>query len=389
MSQPRKRFVSSRVAALANGFVLLAGVALFAASTNPWQQEQSLPIQLGTSGGNVNNISKAFCCSGTLGSLIKDASGNEYILSNNHILADTDTSTNTGGAPEGDDVSQPGLVDVGCTINSSDSHIVAHVSNWVPLGTHNVDAAIAGTTSADTTDEILGIGPVSATTGTPTVREGVAKSGRTTQLTCASVSSIETTVKVQYQTGCGSGKKFTLLYTGQVAVNGSSFSAAGDSGSLIVDQNSVEPVALLFAGSSTVTIANPASDVLSGLSAVSSPSTRYSFVGTANPKAVSCPAGAPVAPAHGHASQASLQRALEAKRAHEQQLLADPAIIGVGVGESTEDSAEAVVLIYVEQGRPVGPIPDELDGVRTEVVRTEAFRAYGWNEREHQSCVAK
>ena len=337
----------------------------------------------------MNNISKAFCCSGTLGSLIKGASGNEYILSNNHVLADTDLSANTGGAPEGDDVSQPGLVDVGCKITPSDSHIVAHVSNWVPLGTHNVDAAIAVTTSGDTTDEILGIGPVSTTAGKATAGEEVAKSGRTTKVTCASVSSIEMTIKVEYQAGCGSGKKFILSYTGQVAINSSSFSAAGDSGSLIVGRNSVEPVALLFAGSSTVTIANPISAVLSGLSAVSSPKTTYSFVGTATPKAVSCPAGAPAVSINGHASQASLQQALEAKRAHEQELLADPGIIGVGVGENSENSAEAVVLIYVEQGRPVGPIPDELDSVGTEIVRTEAFRAYGWNEHEHQGCVAK
>jgi hypothetical protein len=46
------------------------------------------------------------------------------------------------------------------------------------------------------------------------------------------------------------------------------------------------------------------------------------------------------------------------------------------------------VLIYVEQGRSVGEIPAELDGVRTEVIRTEAFRAYGWNEAEPNRCLA-
>jgi hypothetical protein len=374
-------------AVLVSGLILVASVALAAPSTNPWQQEQPLPIELGTSGGNVHDISKAFCCSGTLGSLIQDNSGHQYILSNNHVLANTDTNANTGTAPVGDDVSQPGLVDVGCNANSNNSHIVAHVSDWVPLGTHNTDAAIAGVVSGDVSNKILGIGAVRNTTGTATVGEAVAKSGRTTQLTCASVSSLDTTVKVQYQASCGAGKKFTILYTGQVAINSSSFSAGGDSGSLIVDQTSVEPVALLFAGSSSVTIANPISDVLSGLSAVSSSSSTYSFVGTSNPTAVSCPTGGPPA-GHGHGptSRGSLQRAQNSKRAHEQQLLADPAIIGVGVGANSEDPSEAVVLIYVEQGRPVGEIPAELDGVRTEVVRTEAFRAYGWNESDLNRC---
>jgi hypothetical protein len=139
---------------LVNGLILVAAVALAAPSTNPWQQEQPLPIGLGTSGGNVNDISKAFCCSGTLGSLIQESSGHQYILSNNHVLADTDINANTGGAPAGDDVSQPGLVGVGCNANSANSNIVAHVSNWVPLGTHNTDAAIAGVVSGDVSNKI-------------------------------------------------------------------------------------------------------------------------------------------------------------------------------------------------------------------------------------------
>ena len=57
----------------------------------------------GSSGGNVNNIGKSFCCSGTLGSLVKNSSGVEYILSNNHVLADTDQ------AAPGQNISQPWL----------------------------------------------------------------------------------------------------------------------------------------------------------------------------------------------------------------------------------------------------------------------------------------
>ena len=67
------------------------------------QLKQTPPILLGTSGGNVHDASKAFCCSGTLGSLVTKR-GVQYILSNNHVLADADTAT------VGDAISQPGQI---------------------------------------------------------------------------------------------------------------------------------------------------------------------------------------------------------------------------------------------------------------------------------------
>src|SRR5438105_2255797 len=62
----------------------------------------------GVSGGNINDISRRYCCSGTLGSLVQDTGGVKYILSNNHVL---DIS---GAGHPGDDISQPGLVDNNC-----------------------------------------------------------------------------------------------------------------------------------------------------------------------------------------------------------------------------------------------------------------------------------
>jgi len=72
------------------------------------------------------------------------------------------------------------------------------------------------------------------------------------------ISSINTSVNVQYQKNCGSGKKFVVSYTNQVVINSTTFSAGGDSGSLIVSNDNPicrHPVALLFAGSSSSTIA--------------------------------------------------------------------------------------------------------------------------------------
>ena len=70
----------------------------------------------------------------------------------------------------------------------------------------------------------------------------------------------------EYQISCGSGKKSFISYTNQVLINSSSFSAGGDSGSLIVSNDgNFNPVALLFAGSSSTTIANPIGEVLTKL----------------------------------------------------------------------------------------------------------------------------
>src|ERR1043166_6921632 len=64
----------------------------------------------GVSGGNINDITRSFCCSGTLGSLVTGG-GTFYILSNNHVLARQDQ------AASGEDISQPGLADNHCQSN--------------------------------------------------------------------------------------------------------------------------------------------------------------------------------------------------------------------------------------------------------------------------------
>jgi len=56
-------------------------------------------------------------------------------------------------------------------------------------------------------------------------------------------------VRVQYQKGCGTGKKFSVSFTNQIAITPAAFSAGGDSGSLIVSEDGTpNPVGLLFRG---------------------------------------------------------------------------------------------------------------------------------------------
>jgi hypothetical protein len=336
------------------------------------QSTQTVPVKLGTSGGNIKDISKAFCCSGTLGALV-NRGGVAYVLSNNHVLA------RSGSAVAGEDVSQPGLIDSGCRPRTT----VARYSLAAPLGGSNVDAALAAVyqNRVDSTGAILDIGVPASTPGVAAVGMSVAKSGRTTGLTCGSVASVLTDVSVQYQRGCNAGKKFTVAYRDQVVVSSSSFSAGGDSGSLIVNSATAQPVALLYAGSSTTTIGNPIQDVISAL--------NVSFVGGAT-HSVACPSTASSTSGNGPRGRAAqgLDRAVAAKNLHAGGLLARRGVQGVGVGASSDDPTQAAIVIYVIEGKDHGPLPDSIDGVPTEIVSTDRFRAYGWNETvPERSCT--
>src|SRR5215470_16980681 len=142
-------------------------------------QYQGQDNNYGVSGGNVNDITRAFCCSGTLGSLVHVGS-TQYILSNNHILARQDQ------AATGEDISQPGLIDNGC----QPATIVADFTGAVPLG-NNVDCAAAALRAGtmDSTGFIEGIGTISSTVTAPAVGLSVIKSGRTTGTTTGTVAS--------------------------------------------------------------------------------------------------------------------------------------------------------------------------------------------------------
>jgi hypothetical protein len=84
------------------------------------------------------------------------------------------------------------------------------------------------------------------------------KYGRTTGQTKGRITGINATVNVGYDSG-------TARFVNQIIIQPGSFSAGGDSGSLIVVQKGADarkPVGLLFAGSPLITIANPITAVL-------------------------------------------------------------------------------------------------------------------------------
>jgi len=355
----RKFLFSALCAMLFAGLVLADGSGA---------NHQVRTTSFGSSGGNANDITHAFCCGGTLGSLVTKG-GTQYILSNNHVLARVDQ------ASVGENITQPGLIDNGCSAATT----VAHFSQAVPLGTQNVDVALAALVSGqmDGTGKILDIGVPCATPGTPRVGLAVAKSGRTTGCQQGSIGSINTNVSVQYQKNCGSGKKFTIAYTNQVVINSTTFSAGGDSGSLIVSgscsatgsetNGDNAPVALLFAGSSSSTIGNPIQDVVAALG--------ISFVGT---NTCSAPTSAVAA---GSFAREPLQNDLDfatmIKDRHAPDMMRNSEIVGVGVGVTEQDPTKVALVVYVDSTRPIrSRVPDQIDGVPVKVVRTDPFVAY-------------
>jgi hypothetical protein len=80
------------------------------------------------------------------------------------------------------------------------------------------------------------------------------------------VSGLNATVSVSYEDECAGALAFTQTFTGQIIISnrGSRFLAGGDSGSLMVENSDSNPraVGLLFAGSSTLAVANPIDEVL-------------------------------------------------------------------------------------------------------------------------------
>jgi hypothetical protein len=88
----------------------------------------------------------------------------------------------------------------------------------------------------------------------------VSKFGRTTGYTEGTVTLLNATVNIQYNTAQGLK---TARFVGQTITEG--MSEGGDSGSLVVDTSENKAVGLLFAGSTQATIFTPIEVVLNAL----------------------------------------------------------------------------------------------------------------------------
>ncbi len=224
-----------------------------AALAAPVEQTRLRPAPPGCSigFGVVNGMIMA----GTFGVLVTNGA-DTFILSNNHVLANVDK------LPVGSPIYQPGLLDGG----NPDTDQIAMLTQAIrlnPSSTNQIDCAIAQIiVPADATPVALPqVGQLGGAASVPaTVGMSVEKVGRTTSYTQGTVSDISAHVQVDYD-------DVTMDFDNIVVVNGSNgpFSAAGDSGSLIVDQATKRGTALLFAGSSQFTLANKLELVLGAL----------------------------------------------------------------------------------------------------------------------------
>ena len=231
--------------------------------------KQTPPIQLGTSGGWRNDLANGYCCGGTLGSLIQ-VNSVQYILSNYHVFeSDIVPGGNGIVAQTGDNIIQPGLIDVNCSASGAQN--VGTLVKVSSLPSSNVDCSVAQVIPGmvRTDGSILEIGTLSSQTVAAFLNQAVKKSGRTTGLTRSTISGLNATISVAYDNECAGGAAFTKTYTGQIVVanSGSGFLNSGDSGSLMVEDIATNPhaVGLLYAGSSTSAIANPIGQVLTFL----------------------------------------------------------------------------------------------------------------------------
>lgn len=200
------------------------------------------------------------------------------LLSNNHVLADSNR------AEVGDKILQPGRVDGG-------ESGIASLHDFVPINfrakrrpiwqrmlltltvwpflwlwrklfptrqpdPNLVDAAVARAfvpTDIFVDYRVKDIGSVQGFLDVG-VGQTVRKNGRTTGLTTSTVRAVDNTVSVRYS------DDRIARFDGQILIAGPGFSAGGDSGSVIFDEDNYA-VGLLFAGSWLATYANRMQDV--------------------------------------------------------------------------------------------------------------------------------
>jgi len=414
--QEQNRSVTPWLAGIGCVVVALSFSGPAVADSGPVHQlSVARPIVLGVSGGSIEPLldhALAYCYAGTLGSLVTNGT-NQFILSNNHVLAKENDPDNAL-SPDGKKIIQPGLLDGTCTINGGDpADIVAYLSGYVPIAfgrgknlpANDVDAAIAITNTnpdpevkeVEPTGQIMDIGVLTNAeliSPTPKLTQ-VQKSGRTTGRTYGVVTAVNAALKVSYTTG-------TAYFVNQIAITGlcgTSFSAAGDSGSLIVNlpkDTYRQAIGLLFAGGGSTTFANPMGKVLSELGGGPTPSGRQATApipglvmvasGPATVDDVTGNASIPTCTGGGGggrggkprvaASPGALAQAARVAEANRAALFAIEGVVGYGIG--ADDAGNPVIQVYLERARlPAGQtLPSRLGGIRVERVVTGKIKAY-------------
>ena len=229
---------------------------LLMARSDPTTKQRPAPVGF--------SVGHPLITAGTIGARVVNATGNVFVLSNNHVLA------NSNDANLGDPTLQPGAFDGGVTADQ-----IGTLAAFKPIdfsgGNNTIDAAIA----LSNTNDLSNSTPTDDGYGLPNAQlwgdansDGVfdnknallnlavIKYGRTTKLTHGTITGINATLNICYEVFIIFCVK-SGTFVDQIIIEPGAFSSGGDSGSLIVtDDVNRNPVALLFAGSSTQTIGN-------------------------------------------------------------------------------------------------------------------------------------
>jgi hypothetical protein len=197
-------------------------------------------LRIGWTGAHPN------LCRGTLGAIVQDDHNTLFILSNNHVL------TNTQTAARGDPIVQPSRCD-------ASGVVVGHLDWWEPLeaGTHDVALAKVHGASLKRIDALKVRGTSKPIDPRPiSDRDGatnVFKAGARSAVTRGRVTAYDIeNERVTYRKPDGS--TFQVIFEDTLLIEierdnpNLKFSEEGDSGAVVFEQDSVRPYALLFAG---------------------------------------------------------------------------------------------------------------------------------------------
>jgi hypothetical protein len=266
----------------------------FVAFSDPTTRQRPAPLGF--------SVGHPAITAGTIGARVVDGSGNVYILSNNHVLA------NGNAATVGDAALQPGPYDGGTSADQIGTLAAFKPIVFTSTASNTIDAAIALSNTNDlgnTTPADDGYGAPSGTIWGDANADGVfdnksallgldvQKYGRTTKLTTGQITGINATITVCYEAFVFCTK--LARFVDQIIIEPGTFSDGGDSGSLIVtNDGNRNPVALLFAGSTTQTIANRIDlvlnefdvDIDAGESPPPTPVTDVAITGVSAPTSV-------------------------------------------------------------------------------------------------------
>jgi hypothetical protein len=260
---------------------------------------------------------------------------------------------------------QPGSLDLGFDPGNDPAYMAGFSLRFVPIdfspgAVNNVDAATAITSTSLASSEILDLGQPNVALGMPTIGMPITKSGRTTGVTTGTVLAVNSTVNVSYGS-CG-----TARFAGQAITSGG-LGASGDSGSVVLEQETYTPVGLYFAGSALSGVMNPILAVYLALGV---------FVDADTPPPVSS-----AAELQQQARKMPVNARIEELKAiqarHESRLLSILGVTGVGIGKAaTGDDLALIVFCEKLTDNLKSLIPTEIEGVSVHLMETGNFVAH-------------